>query len=261
MRVYRALGVAIAVTIAAMACTETPSAPTSASSTGATSPFDVKYTITGSAGANGTISPAGPVNISASGTQGFKITPDENYHVADVLVDGSSIGAVPSHTFTNVRANHTIVATFAVNDTVDGLYTGSLELATVRGGECVGSDLSDRIGDADLNTVSITTRRAFEVSATVRSFTTGLYCSYSGDTRSALLAASDVSCNREVLYQCSNGNTRVIVPIASTMTALVAGNTATGTVATSFNVYSEEAGKRVPVAGLITQERFDATRR
>ena len=261
MKVYRALGVAVAMTVAAMACTETPSTPTSASSAGTASPFDVKYTIMGSAGANGTISPAGPVSISASGTQGFKITPDENYHVADVRVDGTSIGPVPSYTFTDVRANHTIIATFAINDTVDGLYTGSLELASVRGGECVGADLSELIGDADLNTVSISTRREFEVSATVRSFTTGLYCSYRGDTRSALFAVNDVSCNREVLYQCSNGNTRIVVPIASTMTAFVSGNTATGTVATSFNVYSEESGRRVPVAGLVTQERFDATRR
>jgi hypothetical protein len=45
------------------------------------------------------------------------------------------------------------------------------------------------------------------------------------------------------------------------MTASVVGNTATGTVATSFNVYSEEGGKRVPVAGLVTQELFNATRR
>ena len=34
--------------------------------------------------------------------------------VADVLVDGSSVGAVTSHTFTNVTAGHTIAASFAL---------------------------------------------------------------------------------------------------------------------------------------------------
>ena len=47
--------------------------------------------------------------------QAFTITPDARYHVADVLVDGVSVGAVTSYTFTNVTANHTIAATFAID--------------------------------------------------------------------------------------------------------------------------------------------------
>ena len=43
----------------------------------------------------------------------FTITPDTGYHVADVLVDGASVGAVTSYPFTNVTANHTIAASFA----------------------------------------------------------------------------------------------------------------------------------------------------
>ncbi len=35
--------------------------------------------------------------------------------MADVLVDGVSVGAVTSYTFTNVSANHTIAASFAIN--------------------------------------------------------------------------------------------------------------------------------------------------
>ena len=53
------------------------------------------------------------VNYGASQT--FTITPDTGYHVADVLVDGVSVGAVTSYTFTNVTANHTIAASFAIN--------------------------------------------------------------------------------------------------------------------------------------------------
>src|SRR5262249_21732116 len=45
----------------------------------------------------------------------YTITPDAGYHVADVLVDGVSVGAVTNYTFTNVSANHSISASFAIN--------------------------------------------------------------------------------------------------------------------------------------------------
>ena len=70
------------------------------------------YTITATAGANGTISPNGSVTVTEGDSQTFAITPDRGYHIEDVQVDGTSVGAVPSYTFTNVRANHTIIATF-----------------------------------------------------------------------------------------------------------------------------------------------------
>ena len=78
---------------------------------------DATYTITASAGANGAINPSGAVPVNHGDNQTFAVTPDANYHVADVLVDGSSVGAVTSYTFTNVTANHTISASFALNDT------------------------------------------------------------------------------------------------------------------------------------------------
>src|SRR5207247_1909827 len=71
-------------------------------------------TITASAGAHGAISPAGTTSLDCGSNQTFTITPDACYHVADVLVDGVSVGAVSSYTFTNVTANHTIAATFAI---------------------------------------------------------------------------------------------------------------------------------------------------
>ncbi len=70
-------------------------------------------TITASAGANGSISPSGAVAVSYGGNQTFTITPNACYHVDDVLVDGVSVGAVTSYTFTNVTVNHTISASFA----------------------------------------------------------------------------------------------------------------------------------------------------
>jgi len=77
-----------------------------------------EFTITASAGANGSIAPNGSTTVSYGGSQGYTITPDAGYHVLDVLVDGPSVGAVTSYTFTNVQANHTIVASFAANPPV-----------------------------------------------------------------------------------------------------------------------------------------------
>jgi hypothetical protein len=73
------------------------------------------FTITATAGANGTITPSGAVSVNYGGSQGFTISANANYHVADVLVDGSSVGAVTSYSFTNVTANHTISATFGID--------------------------------------------------------------------------------------------------------------------------------------------------
>jgi hypothetical protein len=73
------------------------------------------YTITPNAGANGSISPATAVTVNSGASRVFTITPAAGYHVVSVLVDGSSVGAVTSYTFTNVTANRTISATFGAN--------------------------------------------------------------------------------------------------------------------------------------------------
>ncbi len=71
--------------------------------------------ITTSAGAGGLISPSGSLQITYGSSAAFSILPNANYHIVDVLVDGSSVGAVSSYTFTNVTANHTIQASFAID--------------------------------------------------------------------------------------------------------------------------------------------------
>ena len=73
------------------------------------------YTITATAGANGTVTPSGTVSANHGTNQTFTITPSTGYSVADVLVDGASVGATTTYTFTNVIANHTISASFAIN--------------------------------------------------------------------------------------------------------------------------------------------------
>jgi hypothetical protein len=70
------------------------------------------YTIAASAGPNGAIDPNGAVTVTCGADQTFTVTPAANFYVADVLVDGVSVGAVASYTFEDVAANHTIAATF-----------------------------------------------------------------------------------------------------------------------------------------------------
>ena len=74
------------------------------------------FTITPTAGANGTISPAAPINVAAGSSQTFIITPSAGYKTTDVQVDGSSIGALASYTFSNVTATHTISASFGTGN-------------------------------------------------------------------------------------------------------------------------------------------------
>ncbi|MCG8700535.1 MAG: hypothetical protein MI922_20945, partial [Bacteroidales bacterium] len=70
------------------------------------------YTITASAGTNGSITPAGNVTVSEGNDQTFNITPSLGYKVEDVLVDGISVGDVSTYTFVEVTTDHTISATF-----------------------------------------------------------------------------------------------------------------------------------------------------
>ena len=78
------------------------------------------YTIKATAGAGGSISPTGNVSVREGRDQAFTITPDKGYAVANVKIDGRSIGAVKSYTFENVRRNHTIEVSFArANEFID----------------------------------------------------------------------------------------------------------------------------------------------
>ena len=70
------------------------------------------YTIEATAGAGGSISPSGNVSVREGRDQAFTITPDKGYAVANVKIDGESIGAVKSYTFENVKKSHTIEVVF-----------------------------------------------------------------------------------------------------------------------------------------------------
>jgi hypothetical protein len=79
-----------------------------------TATFNLKtYTITATAGPNGSISPAGEVAVNPGSSITFAITPNQGFMVADVIIDGTSRGPKTSKTFTKVAADHSLAATFA----------------------------------------------------------------------------------------------------------------------------------------------------
>jgi hypothetical protein len=77
--------------------------------------FNAFCVITATAGENGSISPAGISTLKQGSNISFTMSPDPDYFVADVLVDGKSVGAVTEYTFTNITENHTISVTFGID--------------------------------------------------------------------------------------------------------------------------------------------------
>ncbi len=76
--------------------------------------FDLKaLLIDASAGPGGGLAPMGEILLYYGSNQNFEVIPEAGYHVADVIVDGSSVGAVTSYEFTNVTTDHVISASFA----------------------------------------------------------------------------------------------------------------------------------------------------
>lgn len=69
-------------------------------------------TITASAGTGGSISPSGTVTVAVGSSKTFTVSPRWFYKIYDVKVNGVSVGAVKSYTFSGVKSNQTISATF-----------------------------------------------------------------------------------------------------------------------------------------------------
>ena len=73
------------------------------------------YTITATAGIGGSISTGTYVSVPKGDSAGFVMIPDKGYLIADVKVDGKSVGAVKNYVFTNVQEAHTIEVSFKLS--------------------------------------------------------------------------------------------------------------------------------------------------
>lgn len=96
-------------------------------SSGGSNSGSTSYIIKASAGNGGSISPNGNVSVSKGSNKSFAITASDGYKIADVLVDGKSVGAVSTYTFSNVREAHTITVSFtkeAADEVADPDSTG-----------------------------------------------------------------------------------------------------------------------------------------
>ncbi len=81
-------------------------------SSGSTTPAKPAFKITTSSSEGGRITASHKGDITKGDTVTYTITPADGYEIKDVLVDGKSVGAVTSYTFTNVTEKHTISAVF-----------------------------------------------------------------------------------------------------------------------------------------------------
>ena len=119
------------------------------------------FTITPTAGLHGVISPATPQTVAFGGSLTFTITAAAGYYVADVTVDGASVGPATSYSFLAVAADHTIGASFAFGpqaglDMTFGKTVGHVRWLDAPGGQALrrdhrdGSGRSQRHAGADL---------------------------------------------------------------------------------------------------------------
>ncbi|GEM_PF-1966619 len=74
----------------------------------------VTYTISASAGSNGSIAPSGSVTVNSGSSQAFIVSANPGYQISNVTVDGSGVSLTANtYTLSNISANHTIVASFS----------------------------------------------------------------------------------------------------------------------------------------------------
>lgn len=111
----------------------------------------VQYSITMVQSPNGIIAEStgasSPMSVGGGASKVFTITPATGYEIADVTVDGASVGPVATHVFSAVSANHAISAVFrAKTSIIDFSISGG-------GGTAVGGvDFSLRLQNSLMGT-------------------------------------------------------------------------------------------------------------
>lgn len=136
----------------------------------------VTYNVVATAGAGGSISPAGTTKVSKGSNETYTITANAGYKVSSTKVDGVAVALTNNtYTFTNVTANHTIdvtfvkAPTFTINATAgaggtispNALTTvteGANQIYTIQGdsGYKVSSVIVDGVNKGALNSYTFT---------------------------------------------------------------------------------------------------------
>ena len=108
------------------------------------------YTITASAGDNGSISPVGPLSLEHGLSQTFTIAAAPGYSIADVLVDGASMGAVTSESGNSIEGA-SVIGNWAVN----GNYLSTSSGSTNTEGEVALVSNPIKVKSGDIFSISI----------------------------------------------------------------------------------------------------------
>ncbi len=146
----------------------------------------ITYEISASAGAGGSVSPAGSTIKGIGSNQEYTIAPDPGYFISDVLVDGASVGARASYTFTNLQANHSINAVFMFADTTPDPFV-FVDQADVKPGALASSNTVTVLG---INVPTIISISGGEYSINGGTFTSAAGTVMNGDSVSVRLTSS-----------------------------------------------------------------------
>jgi len=208
------------------------------------------FTVTATAGTGGSISPAGTTTLNNGANQPYSIIPAAGYRIADVKVDGISVGAVTSYTFSNITANHSIAATFAA-------ITYSVSATAGTGGSISPSGIAT-VNSGASQTYTITPASGYTIAAvTVDGVSVGAVASY---TFSNVTANHTIAVSFKAITTTSytitatayaNGN---ISPSGSTAVASGGSKTYTITPAAGYQVSAVVVDG--VSAGLVTSYTF-----
>ena len=140
-----------------------------------------------------------------------------------------------------------------------GLWTGNERLTSAAGGECVGPTFTASVGTTTPATMQVT-QNGSAVTAVVTGTTTGVYANYSGTAGSSSISLNWTYSSAGIIsgFPCSNGQLRDLRLNGNTLAADVGGNSASGTVGETWNVYV--AGTQTSVGVLILNASFTMTR-
>jgi Peptidase family C25 len=245
---------------------ETPSVTSGTSQRQAIIGFVVKaggapvttYTISATAGINGSISPSGNVSVVQGASQTFSIIPNSGMVVDNVTVNGISQGSISSYTFTNVTANHTISATFKSAPSANVSILGSWVQGTTRVKEAGTSRALVVMlygeGTGDISAATVTYGGQSMTKVVEKSFSNGTY-SYTGAfilSESGVAAATTSNIAVTWSKVPSAGSEVVSVFLSNVNQTSLVGSSGTGSLVgttVTASALSNVAGDMVLIAG------------
>lgn len=192
------------------------------------------FTISATGNNGGTISPSGNVTVNFGGSQTFTITPNAHYSTADVKIDNVSVGPVSSYAFSNVIANHTITAQFAIDTHQLNIalnnQSGGVVASSPLGINC-GSDCSEVYDYGTSLTLTATPNGAYHFKEWSGDCTGSVNtCNITMDT------AKNVTANFAFLITASADSNGSITPSGNVYVNNGEGQTFTITPASGYNV-------------------------